>query len=336
MARSSYQKLKPLYIMNYLLQDTDEDHPVTVNQIISYLESQGISAERKSIYSDIEALQCFGLDIVQAGSGRSCGYYVAHRNFELPELKLLVDSVQSSKFITHKKTATLIKKIETLASIHEAQLLNRQVFVKNRIKTMNESIYYNVDEIHNGISKNKKIRFLYFEYNVQKERQYRRNGAYYVVSPFALTWDDENYYMVAYDSDAAIIKNYRVDKMEKISILEEDRDGLEAYQALDMAIYARKTFGMFTGKEEHVVLRFENHLVGAVLDRLGRDVFIVPDGPDHFTVRTDVIVSPQFFAWVTGFGTSAQVIGPGHVVEAMKDHICAVAGQYGQRPEPQR
>ena len=336
MARSSYQKLKPLYIMNYLLQNTDEDHPVTVNQIISYLDSQGISAERKSIYSDIEALQYFGLDIVQSGSGRSCGYYIAHRTFELPELQLLVDSVQSSKFITHKKTAALIKKIETLASIHEAQLLNRQVFVKNRIKTMNESIYYNVDEIHNGISKNKKIRFLYFEYNVQKERQYRRNGAYYVVSPFALTWDDENYYMVAYDSDAAMIKHYRVDKMEKISILEEDRDGLEAYQALDMAIYARKTFGMFTGKEEHVVLRFENHLVGAVLDRLGRDVFIVPDGPDHFTVRTDVIVSPQFFAWVTGFGTSAQVIGPGHVVEAMKDHICAVAGQYGQRPEPQR
>ena len=336
MARSSYQKLKPLYIMNYLLQNTDEDHPVTVNQIISYLDSQGISAERKSIYSDIEALQYFGLDIVQSGSGRSCGYYIAHRTFELPELNLLVDSVQSSKFITHKKTAALIKKIETLASIHEAQLLNRQVFVKNRIKTMNESIYYNVDEIHNGISKNKKIRFLYFEYNVQKERQYRRNGAYYVVSPFALTWDDENYYMVAYDSDAAMIKHYRVDKMEKISILEEDRDGLEAYQALDMAIYARKTFGMFTGKEEHVVLRFENHLVGAVLDRLGRDVFIVPDGPDHFTVRTDVIVSPQFFAWVTGFGTSAQVIGPGHVVEAMKDHICAVAGQYGQCSEPQR
>lgn len=328
MARSSYQKLKPLYIMKYLLQNTDEDHLVTVNQIISYLEAQGISAERKSIYSDIEALQYFGLDIEQAGSGRSCGYYVAHRNFELPELKLLVDSVQSSKFITHKKTVSLIKKIETLASVHEAQRLNRQVFVKNRIKTMNESIYYNVDEIHNGISKNKKIRFLYFEYNVQKERQYRRNGAYYVVSPFALTWDDENYYMVAYDSDAAMIKHYRVDKMEKISILEEDRDGLEAYQALDMAVYARKTFGMFTGQEEQVVLRFENHLVGAVLDRLGRDVFIVPDGPEHFTVRTDVIVSPQFFAWVLGFGSSAQIIGPKPVVDKMREHIQSVAALY--------
>ena len=329
MARSSYQKLKPLYIMNYLLQNTDADHPVTVSQIIGYLDSQGISAERKSIYSDIEALQYFGLDIVQAGSGRSCGYYVDHRNFELPELKLLVDSVQSSKFITHKKTASLIRKIETLASIHEAQLLNRQVFVKNRIKTMNESIYYNVDEIHNGISRNKKIRFLYFEYNVQKERQYRRNGEYYVVSPFALTWDDENYYMVAYDSAAAMIKHYRVDKMEKISVLEEeDRDGQEAYQALDMAIYARKTFGMFTGQEECVVLRFENHLVGAVLDRLGRDVFIVPDGPDHFTVRTDVVVSPQFFAWVSGFGSSAQIIGPQDVVAKMREHIRSVAALY--------
>ena len=314
--------------MNYLLQNSDEDHPVTANQIISYLDSQGISAERKSIYSDIEALQYFGLDIVQSGSGRSCGYYIAHRTFELPELKLLVDSVQSSKFITHKKTASLIKKIETLASIHEAQLLNRQVFVKNRIKTMNESIYYNVDEIHNGISKNKKIRFLYFEYNVQKERQYRKNGEYYVVSPFALTWDDENYYMVAYDSDAAMIKHYRVDKMEKISIMEEDRDGLEAYQALDMAVYARKTFVMFTGQEKNVVLRFENHLVGAVLDRLGRDVFIVPDGPDHFTVRTDVIVSPQFFAWVLGFGESAQIIGPAEVVAGMRQHIYSVSKLY--------
>ena len=328
MARSSYQKLKPLYIMKYLLQNTDEDHPVTVNQLISYLDAQGISAERKSVYSDIEALRYFGLDIVQAGSGRSCGYYVARREFELPELKLLVDSVQSSKFITHKKTATLIKKIETLASIHEAQLLNRQVFVKNRIKTMNESIYYNVDEIHSGISKNKKIRFLYFEYNVQKERQYRRNGEYYVVSPFALTWDDENYYMVAYDSDAAMIKHYRVDKMEKISILEEDRDGLEAYQALDMAVYARKTFGMFTGQEEQVVLRFENHLVGAVLDRLGRDAFIVPDGPDHFTVRADVIVSPQFFAWVFGFGDSARIMGPETVVDKMREQLRSAAALY--------
>lgn len=328
MARSSYQKLKPLYVMNFLLQSSDEEHPVTVNQIIAHLETQGISAERKSIYSDIEALQVFGLDIERVDSGKFTGYYVASRSFELPELKLLVDSVQSSKFITHKKTASLIKKIEKLASIHEAQLLNRQVFVKNRIKTMNESIYYNVDEIHNGISSNKKIKFLYFEYTVTKERHYRHGGEYYVVSPFAMTWDDENYYMVAYDSAAQQIKHYRVDKMEKISVVDEERDGLEAYQALDMAVYAKKTFGMFTGEEVSVSMRFENHLVGAVLDRLGREVFIVADGPDHFTVRTDIVVSPQFFAWVLGFGGSAEITGPADVVEEMKAHIEAAAAKY--------
>lgn len=328
MPRSFNQKLKPFYVMNYLLENTDEEHTVTVNQIIAHLEAQGISAERKSIYSDIEALQVLGVDIERVDSGNYVGYYVASRTFELPELKLLVDSVQSSKFITHKKTASLIKKIEKLASIHEAQLLNRQVFVKNRIKTMNESIYYNVDEIHNGISKNKRIKFLYFEETVSGERNYRHGGAYYVVSPFALTWDDENYYMVAYDSDAQMIKHYRVDKMEKISVTDETRDGLEAYNALDMAVYAKKTFGMFTGHEVNVAMRFDNHLVGAVRDRLGRDVFIVADGPDHFTVRADVVVSPQFFAWVCGFGAQAVITGPSEVVEQMKKHVDAIAAQY--------
>ena len=329
MPRSSFQKLKIIYIMEYLLKNSDEEHAVTTNQIIAYLKSHDIAVERKTIYSDIDALRNFGLDIIQISEGNNHGYYVADRDFELPELKLLVDSVQSSKFITHKKTLSLIKKIEKLASIHSAQLLNRQVFVKNRIKTMNESIYYNVDEIHNGISNNRKIRFLYFEYNVAKERQYRHGGAYYVVSPFAMTWDDENYYLVAYDSEAGIIKHYRVDKMEKISTLDEERDGQEVYQALDMAVYTRKTFGMFTGEEIKVQMRFENHLVGAVLDRLGRDVFIVPDGPGHFTVRTDVVVSPQFFAWVLGFGPQAQIVGPAHVVEGMKAHIGSVAALYG-------
>ena len=328
MPRSAYQKLKPLYIMNYLLQNSDEDHLVSMSQLIEHLAAHGIPSERKSVYDDIEALRVFGLDIVQGGSGKNAGYYIANRSFELPELKLLVDSVQSSKFITHKKTATLIKKIETLASIHKAQLLNRQVYVKNRIKTMNESIYYNIDAIQSGISQNKKIQFKYFEYTVQKTRHYRKDGAFYVVSPFAMTWDDENYYLVAFDSQAGIIKHYRVDKMTEISSTEEDRDGLDAYQALDMAVYARKVFGMFSGEEESVQLRFENHLVGAVLDRLGQDVFIIADGDDHFTVRADVVVSPQFFAWVTGFGAAAQIIGPDDVVEKMRQHINSVAALY--------
>ena len=157
---------------------------------------------------------------------------------------------------------------------------------------------------------------------------YRHDGAYYVVSPFAMTWDDENYYMVAFDSAAGIIKHYRVDKMEKITVLDEERDGQDAYEALDMAVYARKTFGMFTGEEVKVHLRFENHLVGAVLDRLGRDVILVPDGEDYFTVWTDVIVSPQFFAWLCGFKTSAKVLGPDDVVKQMAEHVRSIAAQY--------
>ena len=314
--------------MRYLLRSSDEAHPVTVQQIIDFLGGEGIPAERKSIYDDVEALRRFGLDILQVKIGRQSGYYVGSREFELPELKLLVDSVQSSKFITHKKTLSLIHKIESLASVYEAQLLSRQVYVKNRIKTMNESIYYNVDEIHTGIARDRQIRFRYFDYTVQKERRFRRDGGYYVVSPFALTWDDENYYLVAYDSTAAMIKHFRVDKMLDIGILDEPRDGRESFAALDMAEYAKKVFGMFSGREERVRMRFDNQLVGAVLDRLGREAMLVPDGESHFTVTAQVEVSPQFFAWVSGFGRLAQILGPDYVVQAMRAHAAEVLAMY--------
>lgn len=328
MARSLFQKLKILYVMDYLLKRSDENHPVTVAQLIGELESHGISAERKSIYDDLESLREYGLDILQTGSGKNSGYYVASHEFELPELKLLVDSVQSSKFITYKKTLSLIKKIEGLTSVYDAQLLRRQLYVKNRIKTMNESIYYNVDELHRGIAENRKIRFHYFEYTVRKERRFRRDGAWYVLSPYALSWDDENYYLVGFDSEAGIIKHFRVDKMADIQVTEEPRDGEEIYAALDMGVYARKTFGMFTGEETSVRLRFEKDLVGAVIDRLGRDVMLVPDGEDHFTVRTNVIVSPQFFAWVLGFGNKAKILGPESVVRKLREHLDQVTALY--------
>ena len=324
MARSENQKLKLLYLRDYLLSNTDEQHPVTMKQIIAYLGQNDIPAERKSIYSDIELLRTYGMDIIQ----ESGNYYVGSRHFELPELKLLVDSVQSSKFITYKKTGSLIKKIEEMASIYEAQLLNRQVYVANRIKSMNESIYYNVDEIHSGIAYNKKIRFRYFEYTTAKERAFRKDGGFYEVSPYALTWDDENYYMVAYDSDAKIIKHYRVDKMTDISVTNEERGGKEHFESLDMGSYAKKVFGMFSGKEQTVRLRVANHLVGAILDRFGKDVFIVPDGEDHFTVSVDVVISPQFFGWISGFGPDAVIAAPEDVVEQMRRHISDINVQY--------
>lgn len=324
MARSERQKLKLLYLRDYLLRNTDEQHPVTMRQIIAYLDQNDIPAERKSIYADIETLRTYGMDIIQ----ESGNYYVGSRHFELPELKLLVDSVQSSKFITYKKTGSLIKKIEEMASIYEAQLLSRQVYVTNRIKSMNESIYYNVDEIHSGIVHNKKIRFCYFEYTIAKERSFRKDGNFYEVSPYALSWDDENYYMVAYDSVAETIKHYRVDKMTDISITDQVRDGKEYFESLDMGTYATKVFGMFSGTEQTVRLKVANHLVGAILDRFGKNISIIPDGETHFTVSVEVAISPQFFGWISGFGQDAVITGPEDVVEQMRLHIGAISEQY--------
>lgn len=327
MPKSPNQKLKLLVLLRFLQRQSDEKHPITVQQMIEELARYDISAERKSLYDDLEALRAFGADIVSL-RGKNPGYYLGQRDFELAELKLLVDSVQSSRFITHKKTAALIKKIERLASVHEARALQRQVYVSGRIKTMNESIYYNVDALHSGISQGRQIRFRYFDLDVGKHRRFRKDGAYYVVSPYALTWDSENYYLVAYDALSGEIRNYRVDKMTAISVLDAPRDGQEAFQALDMAAYTRKVFGMFSGTPETVRMRFDNHLVGAVLDRLGADTMLIPDGDSHFTVTADVVPSPQFFAWLFGFGSMAELLAPESAVSAMRGQLRAVSALY--------
>lgn len=327
MAKSPNQKLKLLYLARYLMQHSDEEHPVSTAQIIEELSRNDISAERKSIYDDIEALRNFGVDIIQV-KGKNGGYYIGERDFELPELKLLVDSVQSSKFITQDKTYKLIKKIESLASVYDGQLLQRQVFVSNRVKSMNESIYYTVDVISDAITQNKKIRYQYFEYTVEKERRFRHDGAFYNVSPFALIWDDENYYMLAWDSDAEKMKHYRVDKMFRVSMTDNEREGLEEFKKVDMSAYTKSVFGMFGGNEQKVKLRFANHLVGAVLDRFGRESMIIKDGNEHFTVSVNVVVSQQFLAWVFGFGEDAEIISPDEVRDEMKKQAEIIIKKY--------
>ena len=324
MAKYPRQKLKLFYLRDFLLRNSDEEHLVTIKDMIAHLASHDISAERKSLYSDLSLLQDYGMDIVRTPKG----YYVGSREFELPELKLLVDSVQSSKFITHKKTGTLIHKLESLASVHEAKQLNRQVFVMNRIKSMNESIYYNVDAIHNGIAQQRQIQFHYFEYNLKKEQVFRKQGAWYQVSPYALTWDDENYYMVAYDAAAERIKHYRVDKMTDITMTDAPRVGAEAFDALDMGVYAKKVFGMFSGQERPVKLRVANHLVGAMLGRFGKEISIVPDGDDHFTLLVNVIISPQFFGWTCAFGSDIEILEPASVQEQFLAHLDGIRAQY--------
>lgn len=327
MPKSSNQKLKLLYLLRYLMRYSDEEHPMSTQQLIAELADNGISAERKTIYADIETLRLFGIDIIQT-KGKNGGYYIGERDFELPELKLLVDSVQSSKFITQEKTYKLIKKIENLAGVYDGQLLQRQVYVTNRVKSMNESIYYAVDAISDAINSNRKIRYRYFEYTVEKERRFRHGGKFYEVSPFALIWDDENYYMLAWDSEAEKIKHYRVDKMSDVSTTDSKREGTDIFEKTDMSAYTKSVFGMFGGDEQKVKIRFANHLVGAVLDRFGRDTIVIKDGDGHFTVTVSVVVSGQFLAWVFGFGDEAEIISPESVRAEMKSYIESVLKKY--------
>ncbi len=314
MAKSPNQKLKLLYLLKILEEKTDDEHGLTTQEIISILRTYDIEAERKSIYSDIEALEQFGIDI-EKRKGASTTYHVVSRDFELPELKLLVDAIQSSKFLTHKKSSELIKKIEGLASKYEAKQLSRQVHVAGRIKTMNESIYYSVDDIHRAIGENRKISFRYYNWNMKKEKQFKRDGKVYNASPWALTWDDENYYLIAYDSREKKIKHYRVDKMLEIKVLDEERQGAEYFENFDMAQYSKKTFGMYGGRDEQVTLRCHESLAGVVVDRFGQDVVMYAVDDHHFEASVKVSVSPTFLGWIMNFGGNMKIMSPQSVID---------------------
>ncbi|MBS1327797.1 MAG: WYL domain-containing protein [Oscillospiraceae bacterium] len=334
MPKSPNQKMKPLLLQRILLERTDEDHGLTVPELIALLEEEGVAAERKSVYSDLQTLADFGLEIVKRKESGKVVYYVGARTFELPELKLLVDAVQSSRFITHKKSNQLIQKVEGFASRYQAQQLQRQVFVANRVKTMNESIYINVDKIYEAIAANRRITYRYLDWAFRDgaaggyEKQFRRQGKTYRISPWSLCWADERYYMIGFDSEAGLIKHYRVDKMLGIALTDEPRDGQEHFEHFDMAVYTRQVFGMFGGNEQTVTLRFENRLLGVVLDRFGEDVPIRREDADTFQVRVRVAVSPQFLSWVFSFGGGARIVSPAAVADTMREQLASVMKQY--------
>ena len=327
MPKSEKQKLKLLYITQYLMEKTDENHIATTTELIDYLASNGITAERKSIYTDIELLIDYGLDIVKV-KGRPAGYQLVSRQFELAELKLLVDAVQASKFITSKKSRELIGKLETLCSKKEARQLHRQVVVTNRTKAVNENIYYNVDQIYSAIAGNVKIRFLYFEWNVKKEMQLRHDGAFYEVSPWLLTWDDDNYYLIAYDDESRMIKHYRVDKMLKLSLSDKKRQGKEQFENFDIAAYSKKTFGMFAGEEKMVTLSCKTNLIGVIIDRFGNEASLRENGEGFVLVRVKVAVSRQFFGWLTGLSDAVKIVGPKETAEEYRSYMEEILTNY--------
>lgn len=321
MPKGTNQKLKLIYIIKYLMENTDENHKVTMADILRYLEGYEISAERKSIYADIEAIRDLGIDVVGEKTGRDFYYYVVSRDFEVAELKLLVDAIQSSKFITEKKSTELIKKLQGLVSVHEAKQLQRQLYVSGGTKAVNENIYYNIDALHNAIGTNQKIQFQYFQWNVKKEMELRRNGEFYEVSPWALLWEDENYYLIAFDSVHQEIRHYRVDKMLKISLVSENREGKEYFEKFNLAEYSKKNFGMFAGEEEMVKLEVHNRLIGVILDHFGTDVMIIPADAEYFRVNVKVSVSNQFFGWLFGLGSDVKILAPENVVKRMKEEL---------------
>lgn len=329
MAKGANQKLKLAYLTKIMLEKTDEDHGLTMPQILQELERYDVTAERKSIYADFaDMTDKLGIEIMKEQIGRETYYYVGARDFEVAEIKLLIDAIQSSKFITEKKSNELIKKIKSLVSHHQASKLQRQVYVHGRIKTMNESIYYNVDALHAAIAGNKCIQFQYCNWYTNKELVPLHNGDFFTVSPWALTWEDENYYLVAYDHRDEAIKHYRVDKMVKISTLDEMRTGEDKFKNFDMAAYSKINFGMFHGDVRKVHISFRDHQVGIFIDRFGKDIPILKAGDRRSEIAVDVAVSKQFFGWIASLGPHVKIESPADVVEQMRDFAKELAAVY--------
>ena len=331
MPKGTNQKFKLYYLARIMTEKTDDEHMITMPEIKSALEEYGVTADRKSLYDDLEALRVLGIDVIGEKVGRNYYYHVGGKQFEIAELKLLVDAIQSSKFITEKKSNELIKKLTDMASDYEATQLKRQVVVQGRVKTMNESIYYFVDDVHRAISENKQIGFEYMKWTVDKKLEQHRDTPY-IVSPWALSWDNENYYLIAYDEEADCIKHFRVDKMKSIQILNEKRVGRDKFKEFNLAKYSKMSFGMFGGEPVKVKIAFENELVGVFIDRFGRDISINPSKRKGWSeTNVDVTLSDQFLGWIFSLGTRVKIVGPEEVVERFSGEIHAMNELYGTK-----
>lgn len=330
MPKSDNQKLRIFYVLDYLERNSHQAHPVRAVELTQMLERQhDISCDRKTIYSDIAALQDYGVDIVSL-PGKNGGYYIASRNFELPELKLLIDAVQSSRFLTEKKSRELIEKLCNQCSVHDAGLMRRDVLVSGRVKSMNETIYYNVDTIQDAIGANRQITFRYFDFGLDGKRKYRDKD--YTASPYGLCQDNENCYLLAH-SPRHGVTSYRVDRMAQIQITDTPRTPCPELTGKALTEHANRLFQMYSGEEADVKLRFHRSLVNVVIDRFGRGIMLIPDGGEHFVFTVKVAVSPMFLSWVIGFGTKAKVLYPQSVIDACKQMCRDALAQYEERPE---
>ncbi len=317
MPKTAEQKTRLLKILEILERETDDAHMITEAQLRARLAAEGIEAERKTILNDLHALEDYGIDIVNR-RGRNGGFFIASRKFELAELKMLVDAVQSCKFIPARMSRGLIQKLCSLTSRHAAGQLKRQVHVAGRVKHENETLLYTVDTIHAAIAEKCKITFVYNEWTLHKTLKPRHGGAQYTISPYMLLWDEGYYYLVGYDEAADCPKHFRVDKITGADVLYENRLGEEYFEKIDPAVYAGETFGMYGGEETLVTLLCDNSLVGVILDRFGKKVTIKEENETRFRVTVRVRVSPVFFGWVLGYGAKMRVVAPENITEQVK------------------
>lgn len=311
------QKLKLLYLAKIMQEKTDDTHYLTMPEIINELAKYDIEAQRKSVYDDIAALNDYGIEIIKEMRSYKTYYHCVSRDFELAELRLIIDAIASSKFITLKKSKDLIEKLEKMASHYDAKLVKREVYISGRVKSMNESVLYTVDAIQNAIAYNHKITFQYFNWNVDGEMELRHDGAYYEISPWALIWDDENYYMIGYDESVDDFKHFRVDKMLHTSEIKKRRQGRAEFDKKDKEIYTKKHFRMFGGEEERVTLLCTKDMANVIIDQFGRDVTLRKVDDEHFEVRVDVVVSNQFFGWIVALDGKVMIKAPEKVKHDM-------------------
>ena len=323
--RSKNQRLKLLYLLDYLLENTDETHTVKVQEIIDHFDNvYRIPVEQKTVCSDLHLLDEYGYETQY--DGRTRGWRIIDREFDTQELQLLIDSVQASRFITQRKAKILTDKIKAQASRFDRVLLEWRCYVPNRVRSMNDSIFYHLDDLHKAIANDLKISFKYFYFTPEKKKAYHKKGEKYTASPYALLWNDSNYYLLAYEGRK--MKHFRVDKMDSIEVLYQRREGKEEFKDMKLSERSLQIFSMYSGKVQKVKIRFSNHLANVVIDRFGRDIVMVPEDDRHFTIRTDIEVSPQFFGWLCGLGKGVRILSPDEVVEEMRTYVQKIAEMY--------
>ena len=323
--RSQNQRLKLFYLLDYLLENTDDTHTIKVQEIIEHFDNYlKIPVEQKTVCSDLHLLDEYGYGTQY--DGRTRGWRIVDRDFDTQELQLLIDSVQASRFITQRQAKSLTDKLKAKASRYDRVLLERRCYVPNRVRSMNDSIFYHLDDLHTAIANDWQITFKYFYFTPKKEKAYYKKGEKYTASPYALLWNDSNYYLLAYESGK--MKNFRVDKMDNIGILHQKRDGKDVFKDIKLNERSLQMFSMFSGKVRNVKIRFSNHLANVVIDRFGRDIVMIPEDEKHFTIHTDIEVSPQLFGWLCGLGKGVRILSPADVVEEMGNYVKGIAEMY--------